>query len=215
MVGVAVSVKVDIGQAQAALVRARDLGLHPGPLLGIAGGILEESTRERFRTGRGPGGIPWPVSNRQRFAARPGSKGGSAMGPNPGGRTLVATGGLESSVTHVADDQRVEVGIIAKTQSAKFAYVHHFGATIRPKAGASSGFVGPSRGGRTMRRGEEGPVRDHARARHFLVFTAPDGHKVFARQVVIPARPIVGVDDLDRADLVEAWTDYIESELAK
>jgi phage gpG-like protein len=182
-----ITVRSDIGAARAVLERAKELGLHPGPLLEIAGGILEESTRDRFRTSSGPGGIPWPPSGRQRFAARPGGKGQgrSIVGPNRGGRTLVDSGGLESSVTHVADDKRVEVGIIAKTQSAKFAYVHQFGATIRPKRGP------------------------------FLVFTAPDGHKVFARQVVIPARPIIGIDEQDRTDLLEAWTAYIESELGK
>lgn len=178
---VPITVKVDAGAAMGVLGRLRELGHDPAPLMELAGGILENSVRERFRTGQGPGGIPWPVSRRQTFAARPGAKGGAVIGPNQGGRTLVDKGGLESSVTHRAEEKRVEVGIIAKTESAKHAKTHQFGATIRPVRAA------------------------------FLVFTGPDGHKIFARQVTIPARPFIGIDDLDRADLFEAWTAYLKS----
>lgn len=176
-----IRVKVDAGAALGVLRRFRELGQSPRPLMEIAGGILENSVRERFRSGHGPGGVPWPVSRRQVVSARPGAKGGALIGPNPGGRTLVDKGGLEGSVTHRADDARVEVGIIAKTESAKHARTHQYGATIRP-----------------------------VRAR-FLVFTGADGHKIFARQVTIPARPFIGIDNDDRADLLEAWMAYLKS----
>lgn len=163
---VPVRVAVDAGDAQRALRMARNLGEDPRPLLDIAGSVLEESTRERFRTSTGPGGLPWPPSRRA---------------ASSGGRTLIDKGGLVSSITSETRPNEVEVGIIAKTESAKFAYVHHYGAVIRPRRGP------------------------------FLIFTAPDGHKVFVRSVTIPARPIIGVDDQDRADLTEAWYDYIRS----
>ena len=182
-----IRVSVDVGPARAALERLQAIGADPRPLMDIAGSLLEASTRQRFADGRGPGGIPWPPSKRQTYAARPGGKpvkgevSRSAMGPNRGGRTLVDRGGLLASVTFEARSDQVEVGIIAKTPSAKFAYVHQFGATIRPKKGP------------------------------FLVFTGPDGHKVFARKVTIPARPFIGIDETDRRDLMEAWEDYIGS----
>lgn len=180
MAGVRINVAADIGAARAVLARAKELATHPLGLMQDAATLLENSTRERFRTSRGPGGIPWPPSGRQRFAGQP-SKGG--VGPNPGGRTLVDRGNLLASVTSIASQDRAEVGIIAKTPSAKFAYVHQFGATIRPKKGP------------------------------FLVFTAPSGHKVFARSVTIPARPFIGVDEEDRRDLLEAWTARLEAEI--
>lgn len=164
---VPIRVKANIGKARALLERARNLALHPRPLMEIAGSVLEESTRDRFRTSSGPGGIPWPTSWRARAQ---------------GGRTLIDKGGLLSSVTHVADDERVEVGIIAKTQSARFAYVHQFGAIIRPRAKA------------------------------LLAFRGADGHLRFARSVTIPRRPFIGIDDQDRADLIEAWRAYLEAQ---
>lgn len=182
---------VRLGEARAILAGLRELGEDPQPLLATAGAILENSTRERFRTSRGPGGIPWAPTWRQRFQAAPGTgKRGkptrkdprNPMGPNPGGKPLIDTGGLLASVTHRVSPRRVEIGIIAKTRSAKFAYVHQFGATIVP------------------RRAE------------FLVFTGPDGHKIFANKVTIPARPFLGIDDVDRQDLLEAWRAQLKGE---
>lgn len=172
-----VRVKADIGAARAALEKAREIVGAPRGLLEIAGGILEESTRDRFRAQAGPGGIPWPTTARQRFAAQPQA---GRVGPSQGGRALIDKGGLLSSITHVADESRVEVGVIAKTRSAKFAAVHQFGAVILPKRGP------------------------------FLVFRGAGGHLIFARKVTIPARPFIGIDANDRADLMEAWGDYLK-----
>lgn len=161
-----IEVKANLGQARKALERARNLAAGPRPLLEIAGSILEESTRERFRTSTGPGGIPWPTSRRAQLQ---------------GGRTLIDRGGLISSITHVADEKQVEVGVIAKTESARFAYVHQFGAVITPKKGP------------------------------YLIFRGADGHLIFARSVRIPARPFIGLDEDDRADLLAAWTAFLEA----
>lgn len=164
---VTITITSNIGEAREVLDKFIAAGQNPRPLMEIAGGILENSTRDRFRTSSGPGGVPWRPSKRVLHGG--------------GGRTLVDKGGLVNSITHLASDKRVEVGIIAKTTSAKFSYVHQFGATITPKKG------------------------------RFLVFTGPDGHKVFARSVTIPARPFIGLDATDRANLLEAWTAYLES----
>jgi phage gpG-like protein len=163
---VRVRVQADIGKAREVLTRIADAIQTTRPLMDIAGGILENSIRDRFRTGSGPGGIPWKPSHR-------------ALAQS--GRTLIDTGGLLNSITHVADEGRVEVGVIAKTPSAKHAATHQFGAHIVP-------------------------VRAP-----YLVFTGPDGHKVFAKAVDIPARPFIGIDDADRADLQDAWTAYLEA----
>ena len=160
-----IRIEVDIGAARATLARARDLAQGPRALLEIAGSLMEESTRERFRTSSGPGGIPWPTSRR------------AAM---QGGRTLIDKGGLISSITHIADEHRVEWGVIAKTESARFSYVHQFGAVIVPRRAP------------------------------FLVFRGADGHLVFAKSVTIPARPFIGIDDQDRADLMAAWQAFLE-----
>ena len=164
---VRIRIQTDIGgKAREILSRYERTAQDPLPLMQIAGGLLENSIRERFRTSVGPLGVPWKPSRRVLHGG--------------GGRTLVDKGGLVNSITHVAQSNRVEVGIIAKTVSAKYGYVHQFGATIKPKKG------------------------------RFLVFTGPDGHKIFARSVTIPARPFIGISAADRMDLAEAWEAYLE-----
>lgn len=162
---VAIRIEARIGEARQVLGRLRGLAESPLPLMEIAGGILENSTRGRFAEQHGPGGIPWPMSRRAEIQ---------------GGRTLIDKGGLLASITSRASESRVEWGVMAKTPSAKHAASHQFGVTIRPKKGP------------------------------YLIFRGADGHVVFARSVTLPARPFLGVDDEDRADLKAAWTAYLE-----
>lgn len=163
---VAVRVKANLGKAREVLDKYIAATENPRPLLETAGSILENSIRDRFRTGSGPGGVAWKPSRRA---------------IEQGGRTLIDTGGLLSSITHIANAERVEVGVIAKTESAKHAATHQFGATIRPVRAPK------------------------------LVFRGPDGHLIFADSVTIPARPFIGIDDADRADLMEAWVAQLEA----
>lgn len=163
---VAIRTEWNIGRAREVLNAFRQLGTDPLPLMQIAGSILENSTRDRFTTSHGPGGIPWPIS--RRAAA-------------DGGRTLVNTGGLLSSITSRASSHRVEWGVMAKTESAKHSASHQFGVTIKPKTAP------------------------------FLVFRGADGHLVFAHSVTLPPRPFLGIDAQDRADLTEAWLAHLES----
>lgn len=162
---VAVRVQADLKEVQGVLDRVLREVDDPAGIMDVAGAVLENSTRERFRTQAGPGGVPWVQS---------------ARAIKQGGRTLIDKGNLLGSVTYEADAKRVEVGVIAKSRSAKFAHVHQFGATITPKKSP------------------------------YLAFRGADGHMVFAKSVTIPARPFIGVDDADRADLAEAWTAYLE-----
>jgi phage virion morphogenesis protein len=162
---VAVSMQVRIGEARQVLARLRQGVSDLEPLFQIWGGILENSTRDRFAEQHGPGGIPWPQSRR-------------AIAQ--GGRTLVDTGGLVGSIISRASARGVEWGIMAKTPSAKFAASHQFGVTITPKKGP------------------------------YLIFRGADGHVIFARSVTIPARPFLGVDENDKADLKETGVAYLE-----
>lgn len=60
-----------------------------------------------------------------------------------------------------------------------YAAIHQFGGTILPKKGP------------------------------FLIFTNAQGFKVFARKVVMPARPFVGFDDDDRTDVREILIEHL------
>lgn len=83
------------------------------PLLDGWGGILEASTRSRFDSGRGPGGVPWKPS--KRVLAH-------------GGKTLVDDNNLERSIRYeVQGGHRLLVGVDGRSESAKHAASHQFG----------------------------------------------------------------------------------------
>lgn len=92
--------------------RIRDFGENPVGLLEIWAGQIEASTRNRFDTGRAPGGVPWPQSKRV---------------IKHGGKTLVDKGNLESSIRHIVHATGFEVGVDAIGESSKNAHVHQFG----------------------------------------------------------------------------------------
>jgi len=99
--------------AYRALYRLRNLGEDPRPVLEEWGGILEASTRERFDSGRGPGGVPWLPSKRVQ---------------KHGGKTLVDKGNLERAVRYeVRNRNLLLVGVDGRATSVKEAASHQFG----------------------------------------------------------------------------------------
>ena len=98
------------------------------PLMEIAGGIFENSTRHRFDTESGPGGIPWPPSWRAR---------------EEGGKTLQNKGLLRGSIISNVGDNFVETGVDGRNVSSKYAATHQFGAVIRPVKARALMFTGP------------------------------------------------------------------------
>lgn len=177
--GVRISVDFGTGELSRALKRGIDLGENLKPLLSASGGLIEESIDRRFDTSAGPGGIPWPPSNRAKSAAVP-KRGARKFGPLRAGKTLVNTGKLRASMTSEVGDTEVRTGVDGANLSSKYAATHQFGATI-----------------------EAGPGK-------FLVFTGSDGGLVFAKKVTIPARPFVGFDDQDVADIDDLWTEALK-----
>lgn len=146
--------------------KVREFGADPGDLLDIWGSALEASTRRRFDTGTGPGGIPWPVSNRVR---------------EQGGKTLVDRGNLEGSLRYETRPGALEVGFDGVGASSKNAKTHQFGAVVMP-VNANS-----------------------------LRFRLADGSWRFAQKVVIPARPMLGVDEDDKQDMKELALEHLRS----
>lgn len=100
-----------------------------------------------------------------------------------GGQTLVDRGDLRDSLRYEVRPDAVEIGVDGTSQSSRFAYVLHYGAVIVPRNAS------------------------------VLAFTGPNGHKVFAHRVEIPARPFLGVNDQDRADVADDWITYVRSRL--
>lgn len=129
-----------------------------GDLTGLMEGIgltLESSTIERFETGRAPDGSAWTPSIRAR---------------TEGGKTLVDTSQLRSSITSEADATSVAIGT-----NKIYAGVHQFGATIRAKSAPFLMFALP--GGLGLRRVKEVQIP----ARPFLGLSAEDEAEILAQ----------------------------------
>lgn len=97
-----------------------------------------------------------------------------------GGKTLVDKGHLRDSISTEASARSVVIG-----STSPYAHVHQFGALIEPKA-----------------------VDDDATAR--LAFRLPNGQFVMVDQVEIPARPFLGFDDVDAADIADTVSAYFQ-----
>lgn len=170
-----IRLEITLNELTPARRRLTDAALHLRPLMEIAGGIFENSTRARFAGEYGPGRIPWPPTWKQRVGAV------GPYGPVKGGKSLQASGSLLSSIrSNVADDY-VETGPDGRSKTSRLSIVHQKGMTITPK-----------------------------RAK-LLAFTGPDGRFHMVSSVTIPARPHMGIDMEDQADLQDAFADYLGS----
>lgn len=183
-----IRVEVKIGGLEDALRiarRVRNLGEDLTPLMQIAGGVLEASTRNRFDTETDVGGVPWPKSKAALGLVKRAS---GAISP---GRTLFDTGGLEGSIRSEVRPNEVEVGVDARTESAKFGYVHQFG------------FSGVVNVGPHVRRVNEAfgvPLPEPKDA----------NVRAHVRNMRIPKRSFLGVNSQDSQDLSDAWLDHLK-----
>jgi len=181
--GFATTIAVEgLEKALTALRRIRDLGGDIIPFLEDARGILVASTLERFRTGRGPGGIPWKPTKRQRANAV------GERGPNREA-ILVRTGDLRGSIRGVVGANYVEVGSDGLKDPVK-ALANQFGShrqtvVVRHRRRQTMAFGAPLEPPRDVL------VRGHGRITN------------------LPARPFVGVDDTDKAEIRQAWQERI------
>jgi len=162
---------------RAALGRLRELGEDLLPFMQDATAILVKSTLNRFRTGKGPDGIPWPQTVRQRRQAV------GTRGPNKA-RILNDTGGLQSSIQGEATSNSAEVGSRGIDVPGKLA--NQFGA---------QGQTGVRRHYRLVTTAFGAPLAEPK-----LQYV-----RAYPRIVRLPARPFVGIDSTDETDISEAW----------
>lgn len=176
-----------LDKALTALRRLKELGGNLLPFMEDAKTILVKSTLNRFQTGRGVGGIPWAPTKRQVRSAV------GATGPNKA-RILVDTGDLQGSIRGVATPNSVEVGSDGLKNPVK-ALANQFGShrqtvvrgytrkgTFRAAKGPFGAFISDF---------HEAKVRPHGRITN------------------LPARPFVGIDAADVAEVNEAWQDRL------
>ena len=175
---------IGLERAQQVARQVVALGHDLTPLMSIAGSILEASTLRRFEEEVDVDGVPWPPSKAALGLAP------RASGRIAPGRTLFDTGGLEGSIRHEVRPNEVEVGVDARTESAKWAHVHQFGFSGRET-------VSPHR--RTINQAFGVPIAPRE--------VEVRGH---SRDMRIPKRSFIGVSEEDRIDLERAWHDHLE-----
>lgn len=115
--GFSIAVGIDDGLGFA-LDRAITAGLDLTPAMRDIAGELEDAARARFERGVAPSGVPWKKSRRVE---------------EEGGQTLVDSGDLVNSMTSNWGKDFAEAGPEASGGAARYAAIHQFGGTIRPR----------------------------------------------------------------------------------
>lgn len=182
--------KVDDAEVLGALRRLIALGNNPQPALRDIAALGESATRTRFREQVGPDGQRWKPSLRAQLA---------------GGRTLTKDGHLSGSVSASAGRDFAQWGV-----NRIYAAIHQFGGVIEKAA--------HSRQVRHRTDAKGNLLRSDALQGNGLVF-AKNRHKrvsvrwffVPTHKIVMPARPYLGVNDGDRADILDVFTRHIGS----
>ena len=124
--GIAIDVEFQ-DNLSAALRQAAASGRDLSPAMKEIASYLEGVSAMRFEEGVGPGGVKWKPSQRVL---------------EHGGRTLVLSTDLETSVKAVYDAHSVETGPERSFGSAVYAAIHQFGGTIRPRVAKALAFGG-------------------------------------------------------------------------
>lgn len=169
MTGVTLRVDLDDGGLGDALAQMIARGEDLTPAMDSIGMGLEASIIERFNeTSIAPSGAAWQPSKAAQEEGR---------------RTLIKSGNLRDSITHLAARDEVEVG-----SNVIYAAIHQFGGTIKQAARRQTLFFRQN-----SRTGEVGS-RFVKKGRSNFAQDAEIG----AREINMPARPFLGVSDSDR-----------------
>lgn len=173
MTGARITIAIEDGGLAALFTRLRAAGADLGAAMEDIAGDLEETTRRRFESGTGPGGIAWTPSARAKKA---------------GGKTLIDSGQLLASIVSRSSATEAEAGT-----NKEYAALHQFGGTVdRPARTVTTyrrvaGKMDRFRDWRFVKKGKANYAEDHAVA----------GHKA-----VYPARPFLGIDDAGERRIV-------------
>lgn len=173
-----VSIRVNDAAVRAAVGRVVDRMTNARGLYDGIGAAMVVSTQMRFERERAPDGNPWPQSLRARLE---------------GGKTLQLSARLVQSITHIPDDDGVAWG-----SDVAYARIHQLGGTIKREARIQTIYR------RYDARTDE--LSDRFVTKRMSNFATD--HEVGAYEIDMPARPYLGIDDDDRAEIeaqVKEW----------
>lgn len=184
MAGINVTIEVSTDAIRRIARQVLNLGEDPRDLLEIAGQTLYASTIRHFDEERGPGGVPWPKSKRAEGEAP------NYRGQKIAGKTLTDSSDLRDSVRYEVRPLEVEIGADGLKNPIK-ALANQFGSH-RTTTVAFHTRVVNSAFGVPLPQPTTQFVSSHVRITN------------------IPARPFIGADDQDKADVTELWLDHLK-----
>lgn len=160
------------------------------PAMNEIGRALKTATQLRFRQAKAPDGAAWKQGRRE------------------GGKALSGTRRLRNSITYSATNDSVAIGT-----NVAYAAIHQFGGIIRAKRGPFLAIpITPQARSAGSPRNMPNLVVTQSNKGQFMLIDSADGtvHYLLRKQVVIPARPYLGVSDSDRTELLRVMDDHLQ-----
>ncbi|MCW5666526.1 MAG: phage virion morphogenesis protein [Piscinibacter sp.] len=150
------------------------------------GRIGVSSTQQRFRSTTGPDGLRWKESRRAK---------------EQGGQTLSASARLRRSLTYNAGRDSVAWGT-----NVRYAAIHQFGGIIRAKSGPFLAIpvTDAARAAGSPRNMEGLSVAQTLKGQFILVDAKGVTQYLLRVQVIMPARPFLGVSSSDETTMLNA-----------
>lgn len=182
MAGASIRIDIDDAPARQGLSSLRERVSDLTPVMEEIGAQLRQHVDERFEGGFGPFKAPWKKSQRA---------------IEQKGQTLVDRGRLRQSVTYQADASSVEVGT-----NVEYGAIHQFGGDIaQPEYTRKVAFRARELGGMWEF------LKKTSRHKGRFDIDVTYG----ARTVTMPARPYLGFDNTDSAEVVAITTRHLQA----
>lgn len=193
-----IEITADTSFAREALARVAAITGRLGPTYRAIGSYLVSSTQRRFETKVDPRGRTWTPLGLRTIKER------IRLGSEPDD-ILVREGDLRRTIVSSADDAHVEVG-----SPLVYAGIHQLGGTITAQHKARTGKIyrkwtestnsltGETR--RTWAEGSDG-LSNRFVSKRRANFEQDVAIGAYESTTTIPARPFLGLDDLDRTEI--------------
>lgn len=194
-------IRVEDAELKAAFAQAIDAGADPRAMLSDIGAYLVTSSQRRFELETGPGGVKWAPFARSTLRRMPKRR----QPP----RLLRDKIRLFQSLIYL-----VEGATLLQGTNLEYAAIHQFGGEVKQAARTQTATFRLAKEGAGRKLDKDGNViRVGSRLRFAKASTrAKTAHQksfeVGARSFNVPARPYLGIDAADRAEILAIATDH-------